>query len=203
MWTNKLVCVYQVCSVYPYEYHLDLCDWSCLSVQLAGQPVVFKLHPSWVTKTFNITCKLLSWTFFYTSHACRHCWLSVTLTGGHTIYIKQNLLASFSCTCFNSMGWHCSDEAFNILKVPLNESLLNQGKWLLYYCVKKLLTLSFIWMIMMGLVQTWYDDRVTRKLEFVGKWLEVAWTFTVVSCVREMTAKKSCKYGEYGSFSSY
>ena len=32
------------------------------------------------------------------------------------------------------------------------------------------------------------------------KWHEVAEAFTVVDNVREMTEKKSCKYGEYGWF---
>ena len=34
----------------------------------------------------------------------------------------------------------------------------------------------------------------------VGKWYEVAQTFAVVDCVKEMTLNKFCKYGEYGLF---
>ena len=45
--------------------------------------------------------------------------------------------------------------------------------------------------------------RVTRKLELVQSFcckVAVAQILTVVDCVREITSKKTCKYGDYGSF---
>ena len=46
--------------------------------------------------------------------------------------------------------------------------------------------------------------RVAKKLELVPscciKWHDAAQTFAVVVFVREMTAKKFCKFGEYELF---
>ena len=48
------------------------------------------------------------------------------------------------------------------------------------------------------------DYRHTENCNFcihsVVKWHEVAQAFMMVDYVREITAKESCKYGEYGLF---
>ena len=59
----------------------------------------------------------------------------------------------------------------------------------------------------MGLNDFHLHTRLRESFSFyshsVAKWPEVAQTFVVIEFIREITAKKPCKYREYGSFWVY
>ena len=89
---------------YPYEYHMDLCSGSCLSVQPTVCPVImcgkncnFGYYMQTFQPTFFVPAMLIGTIYFY--HV-RLLSLTLTLPGGHNVSAKQNLLASFSPTLF-------------------------------------------------------------------------------------------------------
>ena len=51
-----------------------------------------------------------------------------------------------------------------------------------------------------SLKATWLQDSWNLCNHFVVKWHEVTQTFAMFDCVKEMTSKKTCKYGENGLF---
>ena len=106
-WSNEKLS----CLVFnPYEYHMDLCNESCLTVWRASHPSVLRgknFNVGHYTQTVQPNCftpAMLIGTidFFHSIPLSR----TFTWPGFHNFRAKQNILASFSCTLFIWSGWN-------------------------------------------------------------------------------------------------
>ena len=112
---------------------------------------------------------------FHTCHTYRHHLfslflpLSMTLTGGHKVNAKLNLLASFSPTLFSWSGWNLMwwSSSYWTSGDYFLEDLSKQEKQLLFYRQRQQ---TFTWQafgcLWMDLNQTWCDDRCYCTLHF-------------------------------------
>ena len=119
----------------PYEYHMDLCNELCLSVQLAWPAILHdkKLNIGHNMQTFQpnyfIPAMLIGTIDF---HHLKPLSLTLTLPMSDKVSAKQNLLAWFSCIRFrwSGLSFWCDDEAVQVDRpeTTFQLDLMKQGK---------------------------------------------------------------------------
>ena len=148
-----------------------------LYVDRAGTTNLHGLIPVWTTLTFIQVTVVCCHDLLVSSSSCVFCgfFWSCTVLGWYFC------LVDFIRTWLSF--WHFWTDLFQTWYAYRHNLTPQSGHW------------PWLWLRVIGLQESW-----NLCNHSIVKWHEVTQIFGVVDCVKEITAKKSCKYDESGSF---